>query len=69
MSEDQSSGSVHAAWRGTAHPFSKLNDGSVREIRRRHADGESYRKLAARFGVTDQTIRSVVLRKSWKHVE
>jgi hypothetical protein len=41
----------------------------VREIRRRHgAGGTSYRKLAAEYGVSWNTIRYIVKRRYWKHI-
>lgn len=55
--------------RGQNRPQAKLNDDSVREIRRRRAAGEIQRELAAEFLVCEATISDVINgRKSWKHV-
>lgn len=47
---------------------SKLTEDGVREARRRHAAGESYRVLAGYYGVSLDTIRDAVRGFSWKHV-
>lgn len=55
---------------GASHPFAKLNDDAVREIRRLHADeGLSYNEIGRRFGVSGQTVRLIVLRRTWRHVQ
>ena len=54
--------------KGESHHAAKLTEADVREIRRRHAAGESALSLAAAFGVTDVNIYDIVNRKSWKHV-
>lgn len=46
-----------------------LTEAKVREIRQRHAAGESYRALARAFGVDRGTIKSAVTRETWRHVE
>jgi hypothetical protein len=52
---------------GESNPFAKLTDDAVRQIRR---DYESLGciKLAAKFGVAETTIRSVIKGTSWTHV-
>ncbi len=54
--------------RGDAVNTSRLTERQVRVIRARCADGASYSKLARRFGVTHQAVRSVALRLSWAHI-
>ena len=55
--------------RGEAAPAAKLTERKVRTIRRLAAEGVSYAKLAKRYGVGQTTIRKVVMRHSWRHVE
>lgn len=50
--------------RGERQGQAKLTVSQVREIRRR-APTETYRALAAEFGVHPWTIRAVVVRKNW----
>jgi hypothetical protein len=50
---------------GDAHNAVLDRDGA-REIRRRHAGGESYVSLAKRFGIHKCTVRDVVKRRTWK---
>lgn len=55
--------------RGEAHGMSVLTEEMVREIRRRHASGETNNAHLGRcYGVSTTTIRYVVKRKSWQHV-
>ena len=49
------------------HPFRKMNEDLVREIRRSHPE-RSYRDLAANYGVSSQTIYLIVKRLIWKDV-
>lgn len=49
--------------------ISKLTADVVREIRARHASGDGWLPLAAAYGVTPATIRQVVFRRTWRHVE
>lgn len=53
--------------RGERHPFVKLTEQNVREIRRR-APHERYRALAAEFGVSHGTITSIAVRRTWRHI-
>jgi len=55
--------------RGEQQPNALLDESQVREIRRRHAGGESYTALATEYGVAYGTVYAIVKRKSWKHVE
>lgn len=53
---------------GEAHPKSKLTESSVKEIRRRAADGERVSVLAKECGVSAGSIYNAVSRKTWGHV-
>ena len=52
--------------RNLAH---KLTEVEVKEIRERHAKGESYKSLGRAYGAADNTIRSACIRETWRHVE
>lgn len=55
--------------RGVKHPMARLNEQQVREIRAAYAaGGETILTLAARYGVSNQLISAIVLRRVWKHV-
>lgn len=54
---------------GEGHCNSKLTNDTVRKIRSAHSSGVGgYRVLAKKFGMSRATIRCIVLRKTWKHV-
>lgn len=55
--------------RGTANAKSKLTEGCVRQIRARSSDGATHAELAREYGVSENSIRKVVNRRSWSHVE
>lgn len=61
--------------RGEEHGNAKLTVDQVREIRRRYAPGANRHStgnraaLAEEFGVAPSTIRDVVQRRRWKHVD
>jgi len=55
--------------RGEDKKAAKLRPAQVREIRRRQAEGESYRQLAATFSVSDHTIGVICRREGWTHVD
>ncbi len=52
--------------RGEKNPSGKLTDAQVRDIRA--ARGEPQTALAARYGVGQTAISSVITRKTWSHV-
>lgn len=61
-------------WRNTARGervgLAKLTEESVREIRRRYAQGGiSQQVLADEFGVNQTQVSNIVLRRTWAHVE
>lgn len=53
---------------GGRHPLSKLTSKDIPIIRERAASGDSWRQIAADFGVSSPVIGSVIHRKTWKHV-
>jgi hypothetical protein len=52
---------------GEAHVFAVLNAQQVQEIRLLAADN-SFRQIAAVFGVTAENVSSIVHRRTWKSV-
>lgn len=55
-------------FRGEGHSRSKLTERAVKEIRRRHARGESYASLARDFGVSRMTVTDAVVGHTWRHI-
>ncbi len=56
--------------RGERANGARLTEAKVREIRDRYAvGGTTHRKLALRYGVSDRTIRLIVLREAWAHIK
>ena len=53
---------------GVRHHFAKLDPDKVRDIRRRHAAGETKAALARAFGVHKKTMKAVVERTKWRFV-
>lgn len=53
---------------GNLPPSTKLTADNVREIRRRHASGETQASLAREFGVTDCNVCNLIHRRSWRWV-
>lgn len=54
--------------RGASNSGAKLTAETVRDIRRRYADGSLQRLLAAEYGVTESLVSMVASRRIWKHV-
>lgn len=55
--------------RGEGNGFAKLTDPKIREIRRMHAAGEAgYTRIARIFDVSMSTVRDIVKRTRWAHV-
>lgn len=54
--------------RGEAHLRSKLTEEIVRDMRRRHAQGESFAEIGRRYDYSRGGVMRVVRRKHWKHV-
>jgi len=55
--------------RGESHGMSKVTAQQVLEIRAASAGGESRPSLRARFGVGESTIRDILSRRTWAHVD
>ena len=53
---------------GSVHPFAKLKEDQVVEIRSLYAKGWTQQSLAVKYGVVRQTISKVVNNKRFKHV-
>lgn len=54
--------------RGERNGFARLTANQVVTIRKRHSEGVSQRVLAEEYQVAVETIKSVVLRRNWRHV-
>lgn len=69
------SGDAHTArlhpermYRGVQNTASKLDDDKVRSIRIMRSNGEHFRVIAKRFGVSSRAIVLITQRKTWRHV-
>lgn len=51
--------------RGSAHGGAKVTDADVLEMRR---STDRVKTLAARYGLTPRTVRSILQRVTWKHI-
>lgn len=54
--------------RGEAAPWAKLTTQQVHQIRALAAAGEPYCAIASGLDVAPETVRSVAMRRTWKHV-
>lgn len=69
-SDDKVAKGRHVYFQGGARGMAKLNDESVREIRRLYAGGGwTVVALGERFGVSFSSISRVILRRNWAHVK
>lgn len=59
---------IHRSLRGTSNPSAKLTAEEVVVIRRSYDEGDSTQALAARYHVSNATIRHIVKRLTWKHL-
>lgn len=60
---------TRADFRGERHGRAKLTDDAVRAMRAEYATGDtSYKKLAAKFGVSKPAVWHVISRRAWSHV-
>ena len=59
---------THVDNRGAHHGLAKLTEQIVTEIRERCAAGELQRVVGADFGIGQQTVSGIVLRRRWKHL-
>ena len=55
--------------KGERNSQAKLNARDVRLIRAEHESGMGYKRIARTFGVTWETIRDIVKRQTWRHIE
>lgn len=55
----------HRGAHGESHGNAKLTELKVREIRLRHAAGESKRDIAASLGIHKETVSKIVRGRSW----
>lgn len=60
---------AHAGFSGEQHYRAVLTEDIVREARRLRAEGMSYVKMAARFGVSANTMRNAVTGNTWKQLD
>lgn len=54
--------------RGAQNVKAKLDDANVIEIRRLFSEKVYYKEILKMFGISQGTLSSIVLRKTWKHV-
>ena len=55
--------------RGEAHPRAKITADDVRAIRRLKREGAGFLSLGKMYGLDKRTVRSIVERRTWRHVE
>lgn len=53
---------------GEGHPQARLTEALVLQARVRYANGDSYRSIAAEYGVHMDTVYLAVKRKTWRHL-
>jgi len=53
---------------GQNHGMAKLRIDQVRQIRKKHNEGQSQTDLGRIYGVTKEAIGLIVHNKTWKHV-
>jgi DNA invertase Pin-like site-specific DNA recombinase len=54
--------------RGTKNPLAKLTEDDVRKMRAEYAAGARQVDLAARYGIWQGTVSSILRRRTWAHV-
>jgi hypothetical protein len=55
--------------KGTDHVQAKVTPDQVREIRRLFDECHNLNQVGLKFGISRATVRDIVLRRTWKHVE
>lgn len=55
--------------RGSRHPFARLTEDKVKDLRVRFAEGESNTVLAQEYGICSGMVSNIVNGKAWKHVD
>lgn len=58
-----------AGRQGEQHHEAKLTAENVRDMRRLHAHGFTFRRLAEKYGVSNVSIYNAVTRRTWRHVQ
>ena len=53
---------------GASHPRSHLTEANVRDIRDRHARGESLRSIGRTYGISGPAVHYITTRATWAHV-
>lgn len=59
---------IHRAARGESHGNSKLTELEVLAMRRLRAEGMTFERIGAQFGVTRATVHSICTGKRWTHI-
>lgn len=59
---------VQGMRRGATHPFAKLDEQKVREIRALRRAGERVEEIANTYGVSRNTVYAIENRTTWAHV-
>ena len=54
--------------RGSRNGYAKLTEATVREIRRRRAQGEKLRALASEYGISEPAVSAVSTGRNWGHL-
>ena len=54
---------------GEKHPLARLNEASVRELRRLASLGHTHGSLASQFGIARQTVGNIVRGRNWSHIQ
>jgi predicted transcriptional regulator len=62
------SGSPPVALRGEQSKNARLTEADIPEIRKMYRAGWKYKEIAADLGVVEETIRHVLIGKTWTHI-
>ena len=54
--------------KGVDHAQSKLGEEQVRAVRRLFANGSPKRQIALNFGISPNSVRKIIARKTWGHL-
>lgn len=55
--------------RGIYHHAARMTEAKVRRLRAEHRNGDGYRTLGKRYGISPQSAHAIVKRLSWNHVK
>lgn len=53
---------------GENHHSKKFKNNDIIDIRKKYINGFSYTKIASEYNVCIESIRNIILKKTWKHV-